>query len=61
MSENETIEAQGAEAIPQAELAEGELENVAGGGAWMLIGAPSIITVMPVIAEGTDGTDGTVS
>lgn len=53
MSENEKNEAQ------PAELAESELENVAGGGAWIPVSDPPVtITVMPVVGDSTDGTIG---
>jgi hypothetical protein len=55
MSQNEQIEAQGAaEEIPQAEIAESELESVSGGTAWMLVAGPSIIVAVPAAVESAD-------
>lgn len=46
MSKNEQIEAQSAaEEIPQAQLAEDELESVSGGSAWLLIAGGPVIAV----------------
>lgn len=53
MPENEPIEAQNVEEIPPAELAEGELESVSGGTAWLLVGGPLIITSIPTPTEGS--------
>jgi hypothetical protein len=49
MSENEQIEAQAAEEIPQAELAEGELESVSGGNAWLLIAGGPVVAAISAI------------
>jgi hypothetical protein len=57
MSQNELIEAQGAaEEIPQAELAEGELESVAGGSAWLLIAGGPVVAAVAAVATVEGGT-----